>query len=203
MLVLAAAPFLSATVACASRPLPDPKSTVAAFAAAAERGDAAAMNALMTADTRRDYGVEGTRRLLAEARDEIAHEARETAHAVVHAVAEVPYVDGERATLVLEDGHYRISAASGLPAGARTPADALGELRIALAGRDYPALVRVLSADTRNALEADMRSIVVGLDHPDSLEVKVHGETAEVNVPGGHKVTLRREAGVWTIHDFD
>jgi hypothetical protein len=96
-----------------------------------------------------------------------------------------------------------VSAAAGLPAGARTVAEALGELRGALAERSYAALVRILSTDTRGAIEVDMRSLVSGLEHPDALEVKVHGETAEVDVPGGHKVLLRREAGVWRVHDFD
>jgi hypothetical protein len=105
--------------------------------------------------------------------------------------------------LDLEGGHFRVSAAAGLPAGARTPAQALGELRGALARRSYAALVRVLSGETRSALEGDMRSLVEGLEHPDALDVRAHGETAEVEVPGGHKVLLKREAGVWKVVDFD
>jgi hypothetical protein len=105
--------------------------------------------------------------------------------------------------LEVEDGKYRISAAAGLPFGARTPAAALSELRRALAQRSYAALIRVLSSDTRGAVEGDMRTLVEGLERPDALDVKVHGESAEVSVPGGHKVLLKREAGIWRVHDFD
>ncbi|HEX4477797.1 MAG TPA: hypothetical protein VH142_22065 [Polyangiaceae bacterium] len=190
---------------CAGSAIPDPRAAVAAYATAAERGDARGVYAMLTDEAKRAYGPDGTRRLLDDARLEIVREAKNagSAKSVVHAVAEVRYVDGERADLDVENGHFRVSAAAGLPAGARTVAEALGELRGALAERSYAALVRILSTDTRGAIEVDMRSLVSGLEHPDALEVKVHGETAEVDVPGGHKVLLRREAGVWRVHDFD
>jgi hypothetical protein len=142
---------------------------------------------------------------LDEGRAEIMQQARAMASpsANVRAVAEVRYVDGEVSVLVVEGGRYRISAAAGLPAGARTPSQALGELRGALSRRSYPALVRLLSSDTRAALEGDVRALVSGLERPDTLSVKVHGETAEVEVPGGHKVLLKREAGVWRVFDLD
>ena len=112
-------------------------------------------------------------------------------------------MDGERAVLVLENGEFRVDSAAGLPALPRTPGAALAELRAALARRSYSALVRVLSRDTRAAIERDLGALVEGLAHPDSLLVKVHGEAAEVQVPGGHRVLLEREGGVWRIRDFD
>jgi hypothetical protein len=35
------------------------------------------------------------------------------------------------------------------------------------------------------------------------LDVKVSGDNAVVDVPGGHQVKLRRQGGVWQILDFD
>ncbi|HEX3597869.1 MAG TPA: hypothetical protein VHU80_22325 [Polyangiaceae bacterium] len=190
---------------CSRTTLPDPRSTAREYAEAAKRNDARAVYALLTDDARASYGVAGTEKLLADARDEIVAHANQMAApgASVRAVAEVKYVDGETAVLAVEHGGYRITAAAGLPAGARTPSQALGELRGALSRRSYPALIRLLSADTRAAVEGDLRSLVTGLERPDALSVKVHGETAEVEIPGGHKVLLKREAGVWRIHDFD
>ncbi len=190
---------------CSGAALPDPRLTAAEYAAAAARGDARAVHALLTEDARQAFGLAGTARLLADARGEIVRQAKGMASpgAAVHAVAEVRYLDGEQALLSIERGRYRISAAAGLPPGARTPSQALGELRGALARRSYAALVRVLSSETRAALESDLRSLVTGLLRPDSLAIKIHGETAEVEVPGGHKVLLKREDGVWRIHDFD
>ena len=65
------------------------------------------------------------------------------------------------------------------------------------------ALLGVLSAETRQALEGDLKSLVEGLENPDTLDVKVSGDHAVVEVPGGHQVKLRREAGVWHVQDFD
>jgi hypothetical protein len=195
----------ASALSCARQALPDPRAAAAEFAAAAQRGDADAVHAMLTEDARRAFGPQGTRRLLNDARTEIARSARgfSSPKATVRAVAAVPFVDGEQSLLDLEAGRFRVSASAGLPAGARTPAQALGELRGAIARRSYAALVRVLSAETRSALEGDMRTLVEGLEHPDTLDVHAHGETAEVEVPGGHKVLLKREAGVWKVVDFD
>lgn len=190
---------------CSGGRLPDPRTAAGEYSRAVAKGDANAVHALLTEEARRTYGPEGTRRLLNDGKAEIAEQARAFSlpTATVRIEAEVPYVDGERAILEVDSGHYRISAAAGLPASARTPAQALADLRGALSRRSYAALVRVLSEGTRTALERDLRALVTGLANSDALDVKVHGETAEVVVSGGHKVRLVREAGVWRIHDFD
>ena len=89
-----------------------------------------------------------------------------------------------------------------LPAGARTPEQALEQLRRVLARRSFAGLMRVLSPATRSAIEGDLRSLVTGLEHPEGLEVSIVGDSATVQVPGGHEVKLRREAGVWHVEDF-
>jgi hypothetical protein len=63
--------------------------------------------------------------------------------------------------------------------------------------------MRVLTADTRSAAENDVRSLVRGLEHPDTLDIRVTGDTARVELPSGHSVTLKKEAGVWRVEDFD
>jgi hypothetical protein len=63
--------------------------------------------------------------------------------------------------------------------------------------------MRVLSPSTRAAIENDLRSLVLGLERPETLEVRTTGDVATVLVPGGHHVRLRREAGVWRVDDFD
>jgi hypothetical protein len=196
---------LVSTTGCTRAPIPDPRTATAEYASAVARNDAAAVYSMLTDEAKVAYGMDGTRRLLADAKDEVLRQTKAitSERAQLRAVAEVPYVDGERAVLEVEGGKYRISAAAGLPFGAHTPAAALSELRRALAQRSYAVLMRVLSSDTRGALEGDMRTLVEGLERPDTLEVRVHGENAEVTVPGGHRVILKREAGVWRVHDFD
>ena len=52
-------------------------------------------------------------------------------------------------------------------------------------------------------MENDLRSLVDGLNEPETLEVKVTGDGALVPVPGGHQVKLKRDSGVWRVDDFD
>jgi hypothetical protein len=158
--------------------------------------------------TRRDqvrYGRAGTRRLVNESKDELRRLGREVRSptARVEARAELLHADGDVAVLELEDGRFLVSAAAGLPSNPRTPEAALGDLRQALARRSYPALLRVLTRDGRGAVESDLRSLVSGLEHPETLRVKVTGDAAEVEIPGGHLVRLKREGGVWRVDDFN
>jgi len=201
--VLAAVLF--GATGCSRTPIPDPRAATAEYSTAVARNDARAVYSMMTDEAKVAFGMDGTRRLLSDTREEVLRQTKAVAsdRAKVRAVAEVQYVDGERAVLEVEGGRYRVSAAAGLPFGARTPGAALSELRRALAQRSYASLIRVLTSDTRGSLEGDMRTLVDGLERPDTLDVKIHGENAEVSVPGGHRVRLKREAGVWRVHDFD
>jgi len=64
-------------------------------------------------------------------------------------------------------------------------------------------LLGVLSLEHEARSRGDLRSLVEGLENPETLDVKVSGDNAVVVVPGGHQVKLRREAGVWRVQDFD
>jgi len=191
--------------ACGGSSMPDPKDAVRAYAEAAARGDADAIYGMLSEKGQRSLSRDEVRRLVGEERKELADQAKALAapEVVVKARARVRYPDGEDATLELEGGVFRISAADALPAGARTPAQALEQLRRVLARRSYAGLLRVLSPSTRSAIENDLRSLVEGLEHPEGLEVQVAGDRATVQIPGGHEVKLRREAGVWHVEDFD
>jgi hypothetical protein len=63
--------------------------------------------------------------------------------------------------------------------------------------------MRILSPATRSSIEQDLRALVSGLEHPDALSVQANGDTANIAVPGGHHVTLKRDGGVWRVEDFD
>jgi hypothetical protein len=196
--------LIASALGCAQPAMPDPRHAARKYADAVESGDDAAVYAMLTEASRRKYGADGIRRLMVDAKSELRRQAKKlrASDLNVEAAAQVPFVDGESAVLEVEDGRFKVSAASALPSGARTPAEALGELRQVLARRSYPGLMRVLSAETRGALERDLRSLVSGLERPETLDVKVSGDRAEVQVPGGHKVWLKREAGVWRVYDF-
>jgi hypothetical protein len=191
--------------ACGGQRLPDPKVTAHAYARAAQRGDADAIYAMLTPAGQRALGRDGTRQLVRESRAELKRTAQAIAHpsANVEASAEARFNDGESALLVLEDGHFLVDAASLLPARPRSPSQALSGLRRALARRSYPALLAVMSADSQGALEADLGSLVNGLEHPETLDIQINGDMAEVELPTGHLIKLKREAGIWRVLDFD
>jgi hypothetical protein len=191
---------------CSSARVPNPKDAVSAYAAAAARGDADAIYDMLSDKSKRALSREEVRRIVADERGELADQSKAiTAPSVViRSRARVRYADGEDTSLDLDDqGVFRIAGADALPAGARTPEQALEQLRRVLSRRSYAGLMRVLSPATRSAIESDLRSLVVGLEHPEGLEVTVAGDVATVQIPGGHEVKLKREAGVWHIEDFD
>jgi len=184
--------------------LPDARDAADAYAEAAARGDADAIYAMMAEPSRRAMTRDELAAKVADQRKELADQAAAIASPAtqIKAEATVPYADGEAAALVVEDGTYKIATADALPAAARTPAQALEALRRVLARRSYAGLIRVLSKRTREAIETDLRSIVEGLEQPEGLEVKITGDVATVEVPGGHIVRLRKEDGAWRVEDF-
>jgi hypothetical protein len=191
---------------CGASRISDPRDAVAVYAEAAARGDADAIYDMMSEKGRRALTRDEVRKIVADEKAELASlgKAVTAPGVVIKSRARVRFVDGEDATLVVDDeGAFRIASADALPAGARTPEQALEQLRRVLARRSYAGLLRVLSPSTRSAIESDLRSLVVGLENPEGLDVTVAGDVATVQVPGGHEVKLRREAGVWHVEDFD
>lgn len=187
------------------RTIPEPDAVLDAYAVALERGDVDAIYALMSEESRRAISKEELARVVKEQRAELAEHAKalQSQQRAIEAQAEIRYADGEIVGLDLEDGGFRVSAADGLPAAAKTPEQALSQLRKVLARRSYAGLLRVLSPRTRAAMEDDLRSLVEGLNEPDALRIEIVGDAATVTVPGGHQVKLRREDGIWHIDDFN
>lgn len=192
-------------VGCASSRVSDPRGAAEEYAAAASRGDADAIYDMMTESGRRARSKADVRRIVAEERQELSEEAQaiQSRDARIEATARLRFQDGEESALDLRDGRFWVTSAGALPGGARTPEEALDQLRRVLARRSYAGLMRVLSPATRAAIEQDLRSLVTGLEHAETLSVQVSGDAATVTVPGGHHVRLRREGGVWRVDDFD
>ena len=191
--------------ACASGGVPDPRAAARAYVDAAIRGDGDALYAMMTAESRKERSRSDLARVVADERGELAEQGRELRgdEVRVEAIARLRFADGEEAALELKGGRYGVAAAGSLPGGARTPEEALDQLRRVLARRSYSALIRVLSPAARAAIESDLRALVDGLSEPGMLPVQINGDAALIPVAGGHQVRLRREAGVWRVEDFD
>lgn len=193
------------TAACSGSSVPDPRSAADEYASAAAKGDADAIYAMMTTSAQRSRSKDDVRKLVAEQRGELADQAKQVTakDARVEATARLRYEDGEEAHLELRDGRFWITSSGALPGGSRTPEQALDQLRRVLARRSYAGLMRVLTPQTRAAIEQDLRSLVNGLERPETLHVQVTGDVATVTVSGGHTVKLKRDGGVWRVDDFD
>jgi hypothetical protein len=190
---------------CASSGLPDPKVAAEDYARAAERGDADAIYGMMTSASQKARSKEDVRAIVASERAELVEQSKALAakDARVEATARLRFEDGEETALELKEGRFYVTSAGALPGGARTPEEALDQLRRVVARRSYAGLMRVLSPATRAAIEQDLRALVTGLEHPETLQVQVTGDAANIAVPGGHHVRLKRDGGVWRVEDFD
>jgi hypothetical protein len=190
---------------CGESSVPDPRSAADEFAEAAARGDSNAIYDMMTDEARAARTQADVAKIVKDEKAELAEEAKVVSEkdARVEATARLRFDDGEEAALELKEGQFRVTSAGALPGGAKTPEEALDQLRRVVARRSYAGLMRILSPATRAAIERDLRALVDGLDHPATLNVNVTGDTAVVNVPGGHEVRLRRDGGVWRVENFD
>jgi len=205
VVLLACLLLLPTLAGCTGHAVPDPRSAADAYAAAASRGDADAIYEMMTTSAQKSRSREDVKRLVKEQRVELSEQAKlvTARDARVEATARLRYEDGEEAQLELRDGRFWITSSGALPGGSRTPEQALDQLRRVLARRSYAGLMRVLTPATRAAIEQDLRSLVSGLERPETLHVQVTGDAAAVTVPGGHTVKLKRDGGVWRVDDFD
>jgi hypothetical protein len=203
--VLLGGALLAALLGCSRPAVPDPKLAALEYAQAIEAGDDRAVYEMLTKRSQMEYGPDQTKALVAGADNELKHEAAALRKGplTVQARAEILFSDGEKAMLELESGRFKVSQVGTLPSGAVTPGQALAELRAALARRSYPALMRVMTASSRGTMETNMRALVSGLEEPETLDIRVEGDHAEVELPDGHTVRLRREEGLWKIDDFD
>jgi hypothetical protein len=194
-----------ASVGCVGTTVSDPHEAAAAFAAAASRGDSEAVYAMLSPSAARALSREDVKRLVADEAEELKAEGRAlgSPDARAVAVARLRFADGEQVALEWSGGRFGMSSGGAMPGGAPTPEAALDELRRAIARRSYPALLRLLSPATRSAVEQDLRTLVGGLEHPESLPIHTSGDAANAVVPGGHHVTLKRDGSVWRVEDFD
>jgi hypothetical protein len=197
--------FAMALAGCLSQSVPDPHAAASAYTAAAASGNADAIYGMMTSSAQNERSRDDVRRIVADERGELAEQARllSAKDVRIEATARLRFEDGEETALELKNGRFWVTNAGTIPGGARTPEEALDELRRVLARRSYAGLMRVLSPATRAAVEVDLRALVTGLEHPEGLPVRLSGDQARVSVPGGHHVTLKRDGGIWRVDDFD
>jgi hypothetical protein len=192
-------------LACTARHVPDPRLTVQRYAEAIDAGDGRTLYRLLDDEGRRILTLPEVEALLQQSQPELLRRARALADdaARVDVEAVVHFPNGDSTTLSVEDGRFKILGAAALPVGARSPQQALLELRAVVQRRSYGGLVRLLSSGSREALEDQMNSLVRALEDPDALDIVTEETRASVTTPEGHRIELEQEDGVWKVRDFE
>lgn len=193
-------------VACASAPEPrvaDPAVTTRAVGKALSEGNADAAYAWLHPELREKTSSAAFRERVKLAGDEARELGSELAeaHEPPVARAEVTLDSGERVSLVLSEGQWRIAGGVLDSVQLDTPLAAVAELRHALLRRSLPALLRLLARERRTELEALVEATLEQSADVHDLVVEVSGERAVVRLSGGGEIHLRREAGKWRLWD--
>jgi hypothetical protein len=198
----------SALAACAGGgATASPRGTLHALQSAAERGDAAALYALLPAAARRQESLEAFRARIASEQPELRGLGTAIQQALQdqrEPVVEVPLVGGGATTVVEDVEGWRMARSGFGPAATPTPADAARAMRTALQQQSLPALLAVLSSRARGALQAEISALIDALSDAESLGVTATssaGQRLEVRLPDGRTLVMVREGGAWRIDD--
>ena len=203
--------------ACA-HPQRGPGEALADFGGAVDRKDYAAAYALMTGDYRRRVPLADFRRELESGGPEVATAARrlrdEAARTPFQIEVEIDL--GQKLTLVLEAGQWRVVAQPFDLAAQDTPRAALRSFVRAVELRRYDALLRLIPNRYRVGVSVDkLRDYWEGEHHADNQKLlkalRAHvsspivetGDEARMPYDETAEVRFLREDGVWKIEDVD
>jgi hypothetical protein len=186
-----------------SHAVTDPAATVRAFAEASRSGDVSAVYALLDDATRERLTLAELQASFASNPAEARAQSERLAHveAVPATRAKVELPSGEELPLVLEEGGFHLAGGFLDAASPATPEDAVTALRHALLRRSLPALLRILSRNTRAELEAELQRLLDETEDELDLDVQTSEDRATVQLGGGRVLELDRVAGEWRIVD--
>lgn len=201
-----------------ARPQPDPAlQAIRSYQQALMRDDAQAAYALLSPSLQQGLPREQFDQLWQQQRPERLEQAQKLGQLLdkrggklgrppglgSRAVLTLP--QGTQLAMVPVSGAWRVAEPDLQQARARTPEEALQLLLLAIEQRSYPALLRLLSASERQALEAELRERVERLRSTLSKgqPVEVSGDRARVQYDPRFFIDLKREPDGWRILDFN
>jgi hypothetical protein len=190
-------------VGCGVQAAPKPGENASEYAQAIRRGDAAEVYQRLNARSRQALSQERLAVLLGGVKEELGERYASFSKEakVVTQSATLTYSDGRQVELVYEaDGVYRIHTPF---AGLRTPEGTMRALGRALALRNLPAALRLMSRSMQHDLADYLDTLSQALRYPETLEIRYEGETARVNTRVGRTLRLRQEMGLWKLDDVE
>ena len=186
--------------------IPDPRVAAEAWADAAERGDADALHGMLSKRSRATVSKADVAATVSSAKGELKDQAKDIRDVKDHiaAVAVVRWEDGTEASLVLENGRFRVKSAMLMPGGGATAPEAVAGFRDALRRRSYPALLRMLTPALRATVEAQLKGLEKSIGDPEKLPYPTDsGDEVEIKLENGHKLRLKRVDKTWYIDNFE
>lgn len=191
--------------ACAAERVPPPETAARQWAEALESGDPARVHPWLSSRAREELSDEEIAALLEGEKEELGQLGRELKAQELssRARARLLLEDGTEVTLELEEGRFLLRGAGVVPAAPQSPLAALAELRVALERKSLPSLLLLLSEEERRKFEDLFESLVSALAEGEFGRVRVTGERAEVELPSGVRVLLRREGGAWRVEEIE
>lgn len=177
-----------------------------AYAHALRSGDGEAAFRLQSAQVQEATSAVSLGSLLAENRTEADERGAELSTIAERSMppqrAEATLASGEKVSLVLEDGSWKIEAGIGRRQTLRSPEDAVLALRRALQRQNLSGLASVLAQQERAELEAELSSLLDETKNLLRLEIETSTNQGIVRTPGGRAITLVREGGEWRVTDI-
>jgi hypothetical protein len=196
----------------------DPASVLHVYARALEEGRADDAYRLLSDEARRGISLEAFRRMVKDDPDsvkEIGHSLeRPTAAPVVTATVTSP--SGQELHMVLEDGRWRVDAATIDVYAQDTPRHAISGFVHAVERRRYDVVIRYVPDSHREGLDAaklqaawegtekdEIQQVVAALKQAlPGATIEETGERATMAYGAG-SMQLVREHGLWKIENFD
>lgn len=191
---------------CAAR-ASSPRATLDALASAAQRGDATALRAMLTARGRQGEDAAAFQRRIAAEGVELRALAAGLRTALSRGegpVVELPAAGGAALAVEERDG-WRV-ADTALGPGSPTAQSgragmraAVHRLHRALERGDLAGLLSLLSARARGGIEADLAALAEATASPEALDIPDVPAATRVRLPDGRYLVLVREDDAWRV----
>jgi len=196
--------FPVALSSCARVEMPPADAAARAYAKAVASRDVDAVWSMMTKSAREHISKKELKALLEENAREMQRRAESlgSQELRVHGSAALYLNDGSRASLAIEKGEFRVHSAAVLPRRPLTPEDAVAELREAIRTRDHSRVRALLTEAGRTKFDAIFLALDEAMDELENVIVDVRGDRAEVELPSGRRVILRREGEHWFVEEM-
>jgi hypothetical protein len=189
---------------CARTEIPDPRDAARTYQEAVERGDPQALHALLSEEGRVAYSPEDIALLLEQDRMEIQAQAASVNEpdARVEGRARVMLADQREAELTFSESRFWVQGTLALPFQSQSPEELLQSLATALDSRSLPLLLSLLTEEQRSRVEERLDALSASLALRNGAVVRVRGERAEIELPDGQLLVLRRQHGSWQIEEL-